>query len=104
MGSEAGVGSTFAFYVRCRRGTVPQNGVEPDREAKVKKLHKLKESLPLRTDKTPPVSIAPSAPLVDYKQLHVLIVEDNLVSIISECVVVQPNEARRLTKRSYRSN
>lgn len=85
VGSEAGVGSTFAFYVLCRRA-VPQHGATDSFEQaeNVKPgITKLRHTLPLRTaNSTAPLTPAVTPPPtgIDYKQLHVLIVEDNLVN------------------------
>lgn len=84
VGSEAGVGSTFAFYVRCRKATSPQAAMEQTQNVHTRRsLSVLKEELPLRPNKTSLVgasSIAPPVPALDWNQIYVLIVEDNLVN------------------------
>lgn len=85
VGSEAGVGSTFAFYIKCRRSSAaPQNSKPPPHVATDVKpaMNALKETLPLRpNEKSSAASTAVlPPPNIDFKQLHVLIVEDNLVN------------------------
>ncbi|GAB7350822.1 hypothetical protein MBLNU459_g1357t1 [Dothideomycetes sp. NU459] len=85
VGSEAGVGSTFAFYIRCRRSSaaLQPDIVSPQPTGDIKPAtNTLKETLPLRTNnKSPDISTVVISPQpVDFTKLHVLIVEDNLVN------------------------
>ncbi|KAI4941458.1 hypothetical protein J4E86_010491 [Alternaria arbusti] len=81
--SKAGVGSTFSFYVKSRRSTIRPNFNRSESDAAV--------SLSIRAQKTllssrsrnesdePPQASAPANDIPN-KDLHVLIVEDNLVN------------------------
>jgi len=81
--SKAGVGSTFSFYVKSRRSTIRPNFKRSESDAAV--------SLSIRAQKTllssrsrnesdePPQASAPANDIPN-KDLHVLIVEDNLVN------------------------
>lgn len=84
VSSEAGKGSTFAFYVKCRRSSEPQEIIESTALSLARKVSNAKEKervelpkvkdfakLPDRTAKVQPV-------LPKRMDINVLIVEDNL--------------------------
>ncbi|KAL6705939.1 hypothetical protein ACN47E_006218 [Coniothyrium glycines] len=86
MSSEAGKGSTFAFYVKCRRSSEPQEIIESTALSLARKVSNAKErerveppkvkdfaALPDRSAKTIPTPLKKT-------DLNVLIVEDNLVN------------------------
>ncbi|KAL2070764.1 hypothetical protein VTL71DRAFT_13790 [Oculimacula yallundae] len=91
--SEAGVGSTFAFYVKARRAETPQDyhaiqtriSSELQSEARLtintpknEEEHAGSMSTLLQLRDTPPLSSTSAAS--DPKEWHILIVEDNLVN------------------------
>lgn len=82
VGSEAGVGSTFGFYIKCRRAPVPGDVGTDDMDASstVQSLQNAKASLPLRTERPLTPASPPPLPTLDFSKIHVLIVEDNLVN------------------------
>lgn len=80
VGSQAGVGSTFAFYVRCRRAATNASAPQPQHSEIPIPDSEVARTLPMRTS-TPLFSSNGAPPSVmDWKELHVLIVEDNLIN------------------------
>ncbi|KAG4439753.1 hypothetical protein IFR05_004775 [Cadophora sp. M221] len=67
VSSQAGQGSTFAFYIKSRR--TEKHGVSTPENAQL--------SLPIRSRS---MSSAFQIPVVDFNKIHVLLVEDNLVN------------------------
>ena len=84
VGSEAGVGSNFAFYIRCRRTTGPPNMPKLHRELTptATPVQMLKDRLPIRVASMAPDNSVPSPTRkdIDWKHIHILIVEDNVVN------------------------
>lgn len=84
VSSEAGIGSTFAFYVKCRRSNEPQDPIESTAVSVARKLSNAKDR-PMDAQVAPKIkdfATMPSknnAPKPKPKvELRVLIVEDNL--------------------------
>jgi ribosomal protein S11 len=89
VSSEAGKGSTFAFYVRCRKSSEPQESLEaPSMSSVTRKVsnarNKARDELhPART-KVKDFAPVPSKDSIEPKpkpqkrEIKVLIVEDNL--------------------------
>lgn len=90
--SEAGVGSTFAFFVQSRRTGPPPSAIparspgrSPVPEASVFNIQKQKALNPLAFSRLPnraasPSSIGMKGKAVSEEVRHVLVVEDNLVN------------------------
>jgi CheY-like chemotaxis protein len=79
--SQSGVGSTFAFYIKSRRGTASRRQSENNTVAAGLNTQKQVSELPERAykEKTKP----PATPVkneIPATSLHVLVVEDNLVN------------------------
>jgi signal transduction histidine kinase/CheY-like chemotaxis protein len=84
VASEAGKGSTFAFYVKARRSTRP---ADPEQQfpALVKTMTQdskgaLKKATSIKTRDFAPVSVKHPGQTKERKDIHILIVEDNLVN------------------------
>jgi hypothetical protein len=79
--SKAGVGSTFAFYIKSRRSIVPRRQSDDSTAAVSFSLQAQAQALTSRSrdkkDQPPDVPIGSSD---NTANLHVLIVEDNLVN------------------------
>lgn len=84
VSSEAGKGSTFAFYVMCRRSSEPQEAVDAPSLALSRKVSIAREKDRINTPKVkdfaqvPEKEIEPSRVKPKKRDLKVLIVEDNL--------------------------
>lgn len=78
VSSEAGKGSTFAFYITCRRSTAPQEALNQLPSVG------LRQEGPSKPPPTQPPESVPMSPLSSLSSpksgLKVLIVEDNLVN------------------------
>jgi len=85
--SKAGEGSTFAFYIRCQPdgpSTGPEQSIYANQVTNVtvkEHVHRSKivkqHSAPGRVQKT---EQAPTSPCIDFKSLHILLVEDNVIN------------------------
>ncbi|WPH02699.1 Hypothetical protein R9X50_00556500 [Acrodontium crateriforme] len=73
VGSEAGVGSIFAFYLRCRRASL--NTTVPHVKDASPYLKQLNDIIPTKVETTQAVT-----PALSFEGLHVLVVEDNTVN------------------------
>ncbi|KAF1851422.1 uncharacterized protein K460DRAFT_272704 [Cucurbitaria berberidis CBS 394.84] len=90
VSSEAGKGSTFAFYVKCRRSIEPPDVIEGASTLLPRKLSNAKDKDRVRTHVAPKIkdfATLPSKDIAIQKEaerkktgLTVLIVEDNLVN------------------------
>ena len=93
--SEAGVGSTFGFFVKCRRGTPPpseerpaftpiQDEIDsPTSTATKRKLNASDTQVVKPSRKVSFKSLEPIKPVIEHDhkhRVHVLVVEDNLVN------------------------
>jgi CheY-like chemotaxis protein len=79
--SRRGVGSTFAFYVKSRKSTVPRRQSEDSTAAVRTSIRRQASALTIQTrdkkDKTPESTTENTTQPTD---LHILVVEDNLVN------------------------
>ncbi|KAF2853516.1 hypothetical protein T440DRAFT_390040 [Plenodomus tracheiphilus IPT5] len=86
VSSEAGKGSTFAFYVMCRRSSEPQEATDMATLALSRKVSNAKEKERLNPPKIKDFATVPGKEIVASRvrprkeALKVLIVEDNLVN------------------------
>ena len=86
--SETGVGSTFGFFIQCRKTVGPERPALPTTTTGIPSLpspiyERASASETKLTFPTENVQLAPLAPLVDptpTEPMHVLVVEDNLVN------------------------
>ncbi|KAM3088426.1 hypothetical protein ACMFMG_000070 [Clarireedia jacksonii] len=95
VSSERGVGSSFAFYIRARRAehvpevspvstpkltqrSLPQTS-SPSSPSRIERHNSLSEKVVPETHATKRVKVSPK-PALDYQNITVLIVEDNLVN------------------------
>ncbi|KAL8671189.1 MAG: hypothetical protein Q9168_004306 [Polycauliona sp. 1 TL-2023] len=109
VASEAGKGSTFAFYITSRRSTAPQEalGQLSSIGTRQEVLSEPPPPQPLETSKSAPSSLSSPKP-----GLKVLIVEDNLVNqrVLQRqlrnigCTVVVANHGRECLSRLQESN
>ncbi|CAO2658008.1 Nn.00g072680.m01.CDS01 [Neocucurbitaria sp. VM-36] len=101
VSSEAGKGSTFAFYVKCRRSSEPEDVIESAAMSMTRKLSNAKDKDQVGTHVAPKIKDFATLPKhnsvvekanpkkVDSKKvgLKVLIVEDNLGTSINQKVL-----------------
>ncbi|KAF2868617.1 hypothetical protein BDV95DRAFT_500358 [Massariosphaeria phaeospora] len=84
VSSEAGKGSTFAFYVRCRRSTEPKEAVETASSLLSRQLPNAKDTARVEGPKVKDFAavnqVSAEGSKVSKAHLKVLIVEDNLVN------------------------
>ncbi|CAI6339440.1 unnamed protein product [Periconia digitata] len=86
VSSEAGKGSTFAFYVKCRRSTEPQDTTENLPITTIARHPSNAKAGPrpappkIKDFATMPKNVLPNQDLSQKPELKVLIVEDNLVN------------------------
>jgi hypothetical protein len=79
--SKAGVGSTFAFYVKCRKSVLTRRGSEIGAAAANLSIRAQASALSNRSRDSKDVSpVAVISSEIAATDLHVLIVEDNLVN------------------------
>ena len=84
VASRAGEGSTFAFYIKARRSTAPNDDVDQFPGAGARKPSTGKHTMPTSpkgvapSSQTSQISLAPD--LVPKGSLKILVVEDNLVN------------------------
>jgi PleD family two-component response regulator len=79
--SRAGVGSTFAFYVKGRRSTVPRRQSDDSTAAVSISLRAQASALTSRShDKKDQLPDQPVGLTANTADLHVLVVEDNIVN------------------------
>ena len=81
--SKAGVGSTFSFYVKSRRSALRPDFNRTQSDAAVSlsiRAHETLLSSRTRNETDEPLDPAVLANEIPHKDLHVLIVEDNLVN------------------------
>ena len=87
VASTAGEGSTFAFYIKARRSTAPENGAEefptmaPRKPSASHKALAVPSMSPIKASAIPPSpDITPPESSQTPPALRVLVVEDNLVN------------------------
>ena len=81
VSSESGVGSTFAFYVKARRSTAPEEAIEPLPSAGATRRCSDGKASQLGASKVVnKISSIPVERPISNQDLKVLIVEDNLVN------------------------
>jgi PleD family two-component response regulator len=79
--SKAGVGSTFAFYIKSRRSTVSRRQSDSSTAAVSISLQAQAQALTSRSrDKKGQPPVEPIGSTNDPADLHVLVVEDNVVN------------------------
>lgn len=81
VASEAGVGSTFAFYIACRRSvSPPSTSIELPSTLPLSTPSKATSSKPRATDFAASSNQAGTGKTIDRSHIQILIVEDNLVN------------------------